>query len=76
MHEDVQKVKQELIELKAKMYDALQVNQQLNDTINFLVSNLKMILNVDTEEGQDIIGDIITEVSKLKASLESPVEPD
>jgi hypothetical protein len=73
MHEDVQKVKQELIELKAKMYDALQVNQQLNDTINFLVSNLKMILNVDTEEGQDIIGDIITEVSKLKAS---PVEPD
>jgi hypothetical protein len=35
-----------------------------------------MILNVDTEEGQDIIGDIITEVSKLKASLESPVEPD
>ena len=76
MHEDVQKVKQELIELKAKMYDALQVNQQLNDTINFLVSNLKMILNVDTEEGQDIIGDIITEVSKLKASLESPVESD
>lgn len=76
MHDEVSKLKHELVELKAKMYDAIQVNQQLNDTINFLVNNLKMILNVDTEEGQDIIGDIITEVSKLKASLESPVEPD
>jgi hypothetical protein len=76
MHDEVSKLKHELVELKAKMYDAIQVNQQLNDTINFLVNNLKMILNVDTEEGQDIIGDIITEVSKLKASLESPVDPD
>lgn len=76
MHDEVSKLKHELVELKAKMYDAIQVNQQLNDTINFLVNNLKMILNVDTEEGQDIIGDIITEVSKLKASLENSVEQD
>lgn len=79
MHDEVQSLKAEILELKAAMFDSIKTNQQMNETLNYLVQNLVKLTGVPTENGNVQVPDIINAVSEMRAKiddLESPAKSD